>query len=275
MTKTAFALLLLMSGIAPGDRVRIRCTGGSVRISAGDALRLPNARRVAANVVEADISGDAEVVVPRTAIVEWIGSGKVRADVRDVAALHIDDVNGTVIAHNIRGNVDGKTGNGIVTVDGAAGLVDLVTGNGNITVANIAGGVHVVSINGKTDIACVAGGVDVKDTSGKVTVTAALGDVDVFTALGQARYQGALRANRFYRLRTLDGAVELAYDAGGSGFVARLASDAMQIDTEPPLAGRMKRAEVRVGDERARVVLDAVGGRVTLERGAARRPPCR
>src|ERR1043166_3247050 len=149
MTKTAFALLLLMSGIAPGDRVRIRCTGGSVRISAGDALRLPNARRVAANVVEADISGDAEVVVPRTAIVEWIGSGKVRADVRDVAALHIADGNGTVIAHNIRGNVDGKTGNGIVTVDGAAGLVDLVTGNGNITVANIAGGVHVVSKIGR------------------------------------------------------------------------------------------------------------------------------
>jgi hypothetical protein len=180
-----------------------------------------------------------------------------------------------VVARNVRGNVDGKTANGNVTVDGAGGLVDLVTGNGNIAAARVAGGVHVVSINGKTDIRCVAGGVDVRDTSGRVTVSDVDGDVDVFTALGQARYDGALRASRFYRLRTLDGAVTLAYAPGGSGFVAQLASDAAQIDTDPPLAGKHRRAEVRGGDERARIVLDAVGGRVALERKNAPRPACR
>src|ERR1043166_4143158 len=269
MTNTAFAVLLLLSAIAPADRVRVRCNGGTVRISAGDAVRLPNAHRVAANVVEVDVSGDADLVVPRAAAVEWIATGKARADVRDVAALRIDDASGTVTARNIRGNVDGKTGNGNVTVDGAGGLVDLVTGNGNIIVARVAGGVHVVSINGKTEIRCVAGGVDVKDTSGRVTISDVDGDVDVFTALGRASYDGALRASHIYRLRTLDGALRLDYAPGGSGFVAQLASDAMQSDPGPPLAGRPRRAEVRVGDERARVVLDAVGGRVELARIAA------
>jgi hypothetical protein len=280
MTKTVFALLLLLPASdivrpAPGDRVRIRCDGGTVRIAGGDAVRLPNARRVAANVVEIVVTGDADLVVPRAAAVEWVATGKARAEVRDVAALHIDAVGGAVTARNVRGNVDGKTANGNVTVDGAGGLVDLVTGNGIIAAAHVAGGVHVVSINGKTEIACVAGGVDVKDTSGRTTVTDVEGDVDVFTALGRAYYEGALRANRFYRLRTLDGAVTLAYAAGGSGFVARLASDAMHIESDPPLAGKLRRAEVRSGDERARVVLDAVGGRVGLARSAAPRPACR
>jgi len=272
---TNFAFLLLFSALAPGDRVRIHCDSGTVRISAGDAVRLPNARRVSANVVEVDVSGDADLVVPRNAAVEWIAAGKARAEVRDVAALRIDSAAGVVVAHNVRGNVDGKTGNGNITVDGAGGLVDLVTGNGNIAAAHVAGGVHVISINGRTEIRCVTGGVDVRDTSGKVTVADVDGDVDVFTALGQAHYEGALHASRLYRLHTLDGAVALAYAPGGSGFVAQLASDAGQIDTDPPLAGKLRRAEVRVGDERARVVLDAVGGRVELARTNAPRPACR
>jgi len=274
MTNAAFSVLLLLAAIAPADRVRIRCNNCTARISAGDAVRLPNARRAAANVIEVDVNGDADLVVPRTAAVEWIGTGKARAEVRDVAALHIDDASGTVTARNVRGNVDGKSGNGNITIDGAGGLVDLVTGNGIIVAAHVGGGVHAVSINGRTEIRCVTGGVDVKDTSGKVAVFDVDGDVDVFTALGQAHYGGALRASHIYRLRTLDGAVALGYGPGGSGFVAQLASDAMQIDTDPPLAGKPRRAEVRVGDERARVVLDAVGGRVELARAAAR-PACR
>jgi hypothetical protein len=106
-------------------------------------------------------------------------------------------------------------------------------------------------------------------------VTSAGGDVDLFTALGQARYDGALQAERSYRLRTLDGAVALAFAAAGSGFSAQLASDAGQIDVEPPLARKERRAQLRVGNERARVVLDAVGGRVALKRATTPIRVCR
>jgi len=171
------------------------------------------------------------------------------------------------------GNLIVATGNGNVTADGVRGLIEVTTGNGNVTVTNAGGGVRVVSINGRTDIACAAGAVSVRDTSGKVRVANVRGDVDLFTALGQAEYAGALQPARAYTLRTLDGALTLSWTPSGAGFSALLASDAMQIDSDPPAAPGRKRAEVRWGDEKARVVLDAVGGRVELRRTAAA-PEC-
>ncbi|HKR65321.1 MAG TPA: hypothetical protein VJZ00_16435 [Thermoanaerobaculia bacterium] len=275
-----FASVLSAETVRPGDVVVVHTIGGTTTIAGADVDSIANARRTSAHRIE--VAGAAMIRVPRTATIESVSSERAIVNVSDVAALRVDATNGSVVADRIRGNIDGKTitanltardvggnvivstGNGNITAQRVRGLVDVTSGNGNTIVSQVGGGVHVTTINGKTGVACVAGAVTIKDTSGQVHLSSVSGDVDAFTALGKIEYAGALRADRSYRLRTLDGALTLEYAPDGAGFIAELASDAGQIETEPPLRTRRKRAQVRAGDERARVVLDAVGGRVTL-----------
>lgn len=269
-------------------RVRVRCDHGSVAIvgAARETVTAAKVRHIDAELVEVTPNDGETIAVPRGAAVEWLSSGKATATVRGVAALHIDAAAGQIVAERIRGNIDGKTangsvtareiggsvvlstGNGIINLSGVHGLVEVTSGNGITTISNAGSGVHVTSINGKTEISCVAGAVGVRDTSGRTTVSAVSGDVDLFTALGVAGYHGVLQPDRSYRLRTLDGVVTLAYAPGSSGFLAQLASDVAQIVLDHPLAAKQRRALLHVGDERARIVLDAVGGRVELTKHA-------
>jgi hypothetical protein len=295
MTKLlAFLILLPAASLhAAVTHVRVRCDNGRVTI-AGAALDTVAAKnvRVTGTVVDVTASDGEIIAVPHGVIVEWLSADRATAEVHDVAALRIDAAAGQITADRIAGNIDGKTananviarevggsvilstGNGNIDVRGVRGLVEITSGNGITTIANTASGVRVTSINGKTSISCVSGAVTVQDTSGLTDVSAVAGDVDIFTALGAAHYDGALQPNRSYRLRTLDGAVLLSYAPGSSGFSAQLASDVMHIFVDQKPFPKQRRLLLHVGDDRARVVLDAVGGHVELRKRAAM-PPCR
>jgi hypothetical protein len=295
MTKLLVPFLILLpaaSLLGAEMRVRIRCDYGHVTI-AGSAGNTVTARTMRAGAELEVTASDGETVsVPRTAAVEWLSSGRATATVHDVASVRIDAAAGEIRAERIAGNIDGKTangnviardvggsvvlstGNGNIDIRGVRGLVEVTTGNGITTIDNAASGVRVTSINGATNISCVAGSVGVQDTSGRTTVASVAGDVDLFTALGKIRYDGVLQPNRAYRLRTLDGALTLAYAPGSSGFSAQLASDATQIEIDGKSAAKQRRVLVRSGDESARVVLDSVGGRVELLKRSPM-PACR
>jgi hypothetical protein len=294
MTKLlAFLIVIPAVSLHAVTHVRVRCDNGRVTIAGAsrDIVAAKNAS-VAGGSVEVIATDGETVSVPRSAAIEWLSAGRATVDVRDVAALRIDAAAGQITAERIAGNVDGKTananvvargvggsvvlatGNGNIDLRGVRGLVEVITGNGNTTVAGASSGVHVTSINGRTAISCVAGAVGVRDTSGRTEVSSIAGDVDLFSALGTLRYDGILQPDRAYRLRTLDGSVTLAYGPGSSGFSAQLASDAAHIAIDGKIAAKQKRVAVRSGDERARIVLDAVGGRVDIMKRAALRP-CR
>ena len=259
----AICTFLLLSTAPLGAstmRVVVRCDSGEATVAGGapgNAVVASSSRRIDAMTVEVTPRHGETVRIPAAASLEWPSTGN--------ATAHIRDIGGSVIV---------STGNGNLDITNVRGLVEVTTGNGNTRIANVAGGVHVTSISGKTDVFCVGGAVVVKDTSGQTTVTSAAGDVDLFTALGKVRYNGALRADHAYRLRTLDGAVAIGIASGGAGYGAQLSADSGQIELDRPLAGKPRRVTLREGDERARIVLDAVGGRVALTRIAAV-PSCR
>lgn len=306
MFSNALALLLVVGSavptlpptsipLQPGDRIRLRHEIGLATIIGGTGKTLDvdmppgphrrdhvRMRRVDPRTWEVSTNGPINLHVPRSMEIESISSARASVNIRGVRSVNVQAASGNVRVEDVAGNIDAKlgsanltlariggnlvatTGSGNITADGVHGLVDVTTGNGNTNLSNVRGGVHVVSINGKTEISCVSGAIDVKDTSGRVTVRNAAADVEIFTALGQAFYEGALQADRSYRLRTLDGAVTLTYAANGAGFTGRIASDAKQ-----------QREDVRVGDQKARVVLDAVGGRIELRKGGVTPAPCR
>src|SRR4051812_10010965 len=295
MTKLlAFLILLPAASLqAAVTHVRVRCDNGRVTIAGGarDTVAAKNAR-TAGTLVDVIANDGETIAVPHGVAVEWISSGRAIANVRDIAALRIDAAAGQITAERIAGNIDGKTananvvargvggsivlttGNGNIDLRAVRGLIEVTTGNGNTTIADAASGVHVTSINGGTNISCVAGTVGVQDTSGRTEVSSIAGDAYLFTALGTIRYDGVLQPDRAYRLRTLDGSITLAYAPGSSGFSAQLASDAAQIAIDGKSAAKQKLVLVRSGDERSRIVLDAVGGRVDLMKRAAM-PACR
>jgi hypothetical protein len=267
---------LLLAAPLAAEEVLVRGGGGRVVVTAGNGYDVAGAalRRIDAQHVEVvATAAEARVTVPASSSLRFEAEKGEIVVIGIAGNIEAKTARANVVVRGAGGNLIVSTGNGNVTADGVRGLVEVITGNGNVTVTNPAGGVRVVSINGKTDIVCPGGAVSVRDTSGKVRVTNARGDVDVFTALGQATYEGALQPARAYNLRTLDGAVTLSWVPSGAGFSALLASDAMQIDADPQVAEGRKRVETRWGDERARVVLDAVGGRVELQRIAAA-PAC-
>jgi len=296
MTKLLVPFLILLPAaplLGAVTHVRIRCDNGRV-IIAGSARDTVAARtmRVSVDAMEVTANDGETISVPRTAAIDWLSAGRATATVHDVASMRIDAAAGEIRVERIAGNVDGKTananviardvggsvvlatGNGNIDLRGVRGLVEVTTGNGKTTIDNAASGVRVTSINGATNISCVAGGVSVQDTSGRTAVSSVAGDVDLFTALGTMRYDGVLQANHAYRMRTLDGAVTLAYAPGSSGFSAQLASDATQITIDGTPAAKQRRILVRADDESARVVLDAVGGRVELIKRSPM-PACR
>jgi hypothetical protein len=291
MTRALVLLLLFASTakaatvrFASGDRIRVRAADVSATVSGRDTndVTAANVRRAEAHVIEVVATNGMQLIVPRGAAIEWVGSGRAKAAIRDVAALRIHAQAGEVRAERIRGNVEAKTangnvialaiggnvlvdtGNGNVTISGVEGLVDVTSGNGRTFISNVKSGVNVVSINASANIRCIGGSVNVKDTSGATEIANIAGDLEVFTALGRATYSGNLAASRSYRLRTLDGSVTLAFSTASGGFIASLASDAQKIEGDAVPRQTQKRLVVRRGDERARVVLDAVGGRVAL-----------
>ncbi|HYI12755.1 MAG TPA: DUF4097 family beta strand repeat-containing protein [Thermoanaerobaculia bacterium] len=276
-----------------GDRIRVRHEAGLATITGGAGktldIELPanrrdlHVRRVEPHIVEVTTNGPVALRVPRSASVESISSERASVNIRGVRTVNVQAASGNVRVEEVEGNVDARlgsanltlraiggnvvasTGSGNLSADGVGGLVDVTTGNGNMTIANVRNGVHVISINGRTEISCAAGAIDVKDTSGRVTIRNAAEDVDIFTALGQAFYEGALKPDRSYRLRTLDGSVTLTYAANSAGFTGRVASD----------ASKQPREDIRVGDQSARVVLDAVGGKVALLKSDKTAAGCR
>lgn len=277
--------------VPPGTRIRVRHDTGLATITGNSGTTLDlslhsgihrdrdklRVRRTDARTLEVSTHGPATIAVPRQTDLEIVSTARSTVNVRGVHSVHVQATSGNIRVDDVAANVDASVGganltltniggnvvvasrSGHIVANRVGGLVDVTTGNGNTVLTDVRSGVHVVTINGKTEISCAAGAIAVKDTSGRVMVRNAAEDVDIFTAIGHAFYEGALRPDRSYRLRTLNGSVSLTYAANGAGFTARVDSGAKG---EP-------RQDVRIGDESARVVLDAVGGSVALKKANA------
>lgn len=222
-----------------------------------------------------------EVKVPRYAELESISVNRSEVEVEGLETpVAVDGRRSTVRLRRV-GAVEVRTERGAVEVEGARGLVDVLTESGYVSVRDVRGDVRVLSLSGDVEVACVAGRVNVSNTRGAVRVVGAGGDVDATTVDGEIRFDGRLRADGRYHLKSMSGAVEMTVAADPPGFTALLSSYRGQIEdgfalkkvkTAAPASdqrGPDNRLLGRHGDGQAQVTLDSFDGKVRLARAAA------
>lgn len=219
-----------------------------------------------------------EVRVPRYAELDVISVNRSEVEVEGVETPVAVDGNRSTIRLRRVGAAQVRTASGAVEVEGAGGLVDVLTESGHVVVRGVRGDVRVLSLSGEVRIACVTGRVNVNNTRGAVRVAGAGGDVDATTVSSRISFEGALRREGRYHLKSMSGDVEMALAPEVPGFTALLSSYRGQIEDGFALKQVKTAADQRTsgggrllgrhGDGQAQVTLDSFDGRVKLARAA-------
>lgn len=218
-----------------------------------------------------------EVKLPRYAEIAQIEVNRSEVEIEGVETPVA--VNGRRSAIRLRrvGAVEVRTASGEVDVEGAGGLVDVMTESGDVNVRHVRGDVRVLSLSGDIEVECVTGRVNVNNTSGSVALARVGSDADATTVSGEIRFEGALRADGRYHLKSMSGEVEMSLAPNPPGFTALLSSYRGQIEDSFSLKKALKsgpnavnnRVIGRYGNGQAQVTLDSFDGRVRLVRAAA------
>lgn len=214
-----------------------------------------------------------EVKLPRYAEIELITVNRSEVEITGVATAVA--VSGRRSAIRLRdvGAAEVRTEKGAVEVDGARGLVDVVTTGGPISVKNVRGDVRALSLTGRVVVSCVRGRVNVSNTEGSITLANVDGDVDATTVNSDITFDGLIREEGRYHLKSMSGVVEMGVRRGPPGFTALLSSYRGQVESDFKLSYKQQPNAVtgnrllgRYGDGRAQITLDSFDGRVKLRK---------
>jgi DUF4097 and DUF4098 domain-containing protein YvlB len=224
-----------------------------------------------------------EVKLPRYAEIEQIEVNRSEVEIEGVETpVAVSGRRSTIRLRRV-GAVEVRTASGEVDVEGAGGLVDVMTESGDVNVRHVGGDVRVLSLSGEVEVECVTGRVNVNNTSGSVALARVGGDADATTVSGEIRFEGALRADGRYHLKSMSGAVEMSLAPNPPGFTALLSSYRGQIEDGFSLKKTLKsgpntvnnRVLGRYGNGQAQVTLDSFDGRVKLAKAAGTTEGCK
>jgi hypothetical protein len=224
-----------------------------------------------------------EVKLPRYAEIEQIEVNRSEVEIEGVETpVAVNGRRSTIRLRRV-GAVEVRTASGEVDVEGAGGLVDVMTESGDVNVRHVGGDVRVLSLSGEVEVECVTGRVNVNNTSGSVALARVGGDADATTVSGEIRFEGALRADGRYHLKSMSGAVEMSLAPNPPGFTALLSSYRGQIEDGFSLKKTLKsgpntvnnRVLGRYGNGQAQVTLDSFDGRVKLAKAAGTTEGCK
>lgn len=171
------------------------------------------------------------------------------------------------------GAVEVRTEGGNVEVEGAAGLVDVVTSGGHIRIRDVRGDVRALTLSGRIELRCVRGRVNAGSTEGAIMLSGVEGDADAMTVNSDVKFEGPVRAEGRYHLKSMSGSVEMGLRRNPPGFTALLSSYRGPVETDFELGPRQQpkgangtRLTGRHGDGRAQITLDSFDGLVKLSR---------
>jgi hypothetical protein len=214
-----------------------------------------------------------EVKLPRYAEIELITVNRSEVEVTGVStAVAVSGKRSTIRLRDV-GSAEVRNEKGAVEVDGATGLVDVVTTGGSVSVKNVRGDVRALSLSGMIEVRCVRGRVNVGNTEGPIILTNVDGDVDATTVNSDVRFDGLIREEGRYHLKSMSGAVEMGVRRNPPGFTALLSSYRGPVECDFKLNSKQQPTGVagtrlfgRSGDGRAQITLDSFDGRVKLSK---------
>lgn len=181
------------------------------------------------------------------------------------------------------GSAEIRTRSGAIEIDNAKGVAEINSTSGAIRIRNSQGAFRLVSISGPIEVRCVKGRVDVTNTEAPIDLIAVDGDVDAIATSSSVTFQGPLRGEGRYFLKSMSGRVEMFLPSAATGFSAVLTSYRGVVESDFSLANKTtmpdthgnRRLSGRIGQGSAQIALDSFDGLVRLSKATNSPAQCK
>lgn len=178
----------------------------------------------------------------------------------------------------VKGDASVETLSGSITVSDAAGKVSIESVSGDIDVDGVDGDVRAESVSGHVNLRNVSGDITTESVSGPLDISGAKSArVRAETVGGSLSYDGTIESMGNYSFTTHSGLLTLAVPSN-AGATVSLETYAGTVDSDFPVtleSGANRRQgesqfDFRIGDGKARIVLETFSGNINIKRGGGR-----
>jgi DUF4097 and DUF4098 domain-containing protein YvlB len=208
------------------------------------------------------------------------GAGKADLDltVPFGTRVQIDGFSAPYSVKGVKGEVKLETMSGSAEVSDAVGDVTIETVSGNISATDINGDLRATAVSGRLDITNVNGDIEGESVSGHIWISGAKSKLArAETVSGSVSYSGTVDPAGTYTFKTNAGRVTLAVPPD-IGATVSLETFNGSVDSDFPVTlgsgtnrmGHDSRFEFKIGNGRARIVLETFSGNIRIQRGLAR-----
>jgi len=178
----------------------------------------------------------------------------------------------------VKGEAKLEALSGDLEVFDAQGSVSVETVSGDITINKVDGDVRAESVSGSLGVTDVKGGIETESVSGRISIVRADSkSARAETVSGSVGYSGSIDAMGNYVFKTHSGRLTLGFPTN-AGATLSLQTFSGTVDSDFPLTmetrkgrpGHESQMEFKVGDGRARVILETFSGNIIIQRGTNR-----
>jgi DUF4097 and DUF4098 domain-containing protein YvlB len=178
----------------------------------------------------------------------------------------------------VKGEVKLETLSGSLVIDDAVGDVSAESVSGGIDVSKIDGDLRAESVSGSIGMTDVNGSVATETVSGRINMLGIKSkSVRAESVSGSIGYSGTIEPTGNYVLKTHSGRLTLGIPAN-AGATVGLQTFSGTVDSEFPVTmetgkqrlGYESKFEFRIGDGRARIILETFSGNIIIQRSTNR-----
>jgi DUF4097 and DUF4098 domain-containing protein YvlB len=192
--------------------------------------------------------------------------------------VEIDGFSAPFTVKGVKGEVKLQSMSGGTEVSDAVGRVAIETVSGNISVSRVNGDLRAEAVSGRLDISDVAGDIESESISGHVWIKGAKSkSVRAETVSGSVSYSGTVDPAGTYTFKSNSGRLTLAVPPD-IGATVSLETFSGNVDSDFPVTlgsgtnrmGHDSRFEFKIGNGRARMILESFSGNIRIQRGTSR-----
>ena len=179
----------------------------------------------------------------------------------------------------VKGPAQIETLSGSVQLSDAVGPVEVEAVSGNVDITNVDGNVRAEAVSGGVTVTNVTGDIDAESVSGRVSISGARSrSVRAESVSGSIGYSGSIESSGSYSFTSHSGRLNLGLPTN-AGATVSLETFSGSVDSDFPVTletqkskghGHETQMEFRIGDGRARIVLETFSGAIRILRGTTR-----
>jgi DUF4097 and DUF4098 domain-containing protein YvlB len=187
----------------------------------------------------------------------------------------LESFSGPLSVSGVKGEVKLEALSGDLKINDAVGTVAAEAVSGNIDIGKVDGNVRAEAVSGSVVVADVNGDIATESVSGRINILRAKSkSARAETVSGSIGYTGTIDPMGNYVFKTHSGRLTLGIPASASASVS-LETFSGTVDSDFPVTmetgisqnGHESRVRFRIGDGRARVVLETFSGNIIIQRG--------